>query len=390
MTRNVFLESGFVSMNKAGEELCGDRVEIINDDDFSIIVLSDGLGSGVKANILATLTSKIIATMMAGGMPIEECVHTIAETLPICSVRGIAYATFSILFVQKNGDAYLAQFDNPQVILLRDGKNYEYPVSETIIGGKKILESNFRAEVGDLFIAMSDGAIHAGIGKLLNWGWLREDVIKYAELKYTSDMAAKTMAVTIGEACRELYLQTPGDDTTIACLRVRRRQVVNLMIGPPLDPKDDQRVLEQFFATEGKRIVCGGTTSNMVSRYLQQPLMPEMNYEDPAIPPIAHIKGIDLVTEGVITIGHVVDIARKYSSNTDFSILWKNKTHGAARIAKMLFEDATDINFFVGRAINPSHQNPNLPINMDIKLRLIQELAEHLEKTDKKVKIFFN
>lgn len=387
--RNVFLESGFVSMNKAGEELCGDRVEIINKDDFSIVVLSDGLGSGVKANILSTLTSKIIATMMAGGMDIEECVTTIAETLPICSVRQIAYATFSILMVRKNGECYMAQYDNPKIILLREGKEFDYPCEEKIIGGKKILESRFRANIGDMYILMSDGAIHAGIGKLLNWGWLREDVVKYAELKFTPEMAAKTMAVTIGEACRELYLKEPGDDTTVAALKVRQRQVVNLMIGPPADKKDDAKVLELFFSKEGRHIVCGGTTSHLVSGYLGKPIETNINYEDPSIPPIARIEGVDLVTEGVITIGRVVEIARKYSSSTDFSLLWKHKDDGASQIARMLFEDATDINFFVGRAINPSHQNPNLPINFDIKLSLIEELARHLERSEKKVKVNF-
>lgn len=388
--KDVFLESGFVSMNKAGEELCGDRVEIINNEEFSIVVLSDGLGSGVKANILSTLTSKIIATMMAEGMDIEECVTTIAETLPICSVRQVAYATFSILVVHKNGDCYMAQYDNPKIILLRRGKEYNYPCEEKVIGGKKILETRFTAEIGDMYILMSDGAIHAGIGKLLNWGWLREDVVKYAELKFTQDMAAKTMAVTIGEACRELYLKEPGDDTTVAVLKVRQRQVVNLMIGPPADKKDDQKVLELFFGTPGKRIVCGGTTSHLVSGYLGKPIETNINYEDPSIPPIARIEGVDLVTEGVITIGRVVEIARKYSSSTDFSLLWKDKNDGASQIAHMLFEDATDVNFFVGRAINPSHQNPNLPITFDIKLSLIEELARHLERMEKKVKVNFN
>ena len=139
--RNVFIESGFVSYNKFGEELCGDRVMTYSDEEVSTIVLSDGLGSGVKANILSTLTAKIIGTMMAEKMPIEECVSTIAQTLPVCKVRQVAYSTFTILQVHKNGDAYLVQYDNPKAILLRDGKSYNYAVTEKVINGKTILET---------------------------------------------------------------------------------------------------------------------------------------------------------------------------------------------------------------------------------------------------------
>lgn len=383
------MESGYVSLNKYGEQLCGDRVVTINDDDYSTIVLSDGLGSGVKANILATLTAKIIATMMAEHMPIEECVDTIAKTLPVCSVRQVAYSTFTILQVSKTGEAYLVQFDNPRAILLINGENYEYPSTQKIINGKTIYESTFKANTGDMFILMSDGVIHAGVGKILNFGWQRENIVDFAKSRYDSDISAKTMAVTIGEACRDLYLDHPGDDTTIAVLKVRKRQQVNLMIGPPLNKSDDEKTMQLFFSKEGKRIVCGGTTSTLVSRYLNSPIETKIDYVDPSIPPMGYIKGVDLVTEGVITIGKVLEVARKYSSSTDLSIFWKNKKDGASQICEMLFEEATDINFFVGRAINPSHQNPDLPINIDIKLRLIEDLAVCLEEMGKKIKINF-
>ena len=129
---------GYKSINHAGEELCGDHVDVVEESEGStVIVLADGLGSGVKASILSTLTSKIISTMMAAGLPIEECVSTIAATLPVCSERGVAYSTFSIINLRDNEYADIIQFDNPQVILIRDGKNYDYPKTEMNIGGKK-------------------------------------------------------------------------------------------------------------------------------------------------------------------------------------------------------------------------------------------------------------
>ena len=173
---------GFKSINHYGEQLCGDHIDIVETDDNStVIVLSDGLGSGVKASILSTLTSKIISTMLAAGLPIEECVSTIAATLPVCSVRGVAYSTFTIIRLLNNQTAEIIQYDNPQVILLRDGENFEYDKTEMSIGGKKIFKSVIKLQENDMFVAMSDGCPHAGIGISYNFGWNREDIISFLE-----------------------------------------------------------------------------------------------------------------------------------------------------------------------------------------------------------------
>mgnify|MGYP002562425678 FL=1 len=157
-----FIEAGYVSLNKKGEELCGDRVETVYHDDTMTTVLADGLGSGVKANILSTLTSKIISTMMASGMEIQDCVETIAQTLPICKIRQVAYSTFTILQIKTDGSAYMVQFDNPLCVLLRNGKHVEYPVEVNVIDGKTIYESRMQVELGDVFVMFSDGVPHAG------------------------------------------------------------------------------------------------------------------------------------------------------------------------------------------------------------------------------------
>ena len=162
----VCIESGYVSLSKHGEELCGDRVEIINGDDSVTMVLADGLGSGVKANILATLTSKIIGTMIANGLGIGDAVETIAQTLPVCSQRKIAYSTFSILKAENNGEASLIQYDNPSALFLRDGKCIDYDVKQVEVHGKNILESHFTLRKNDMFLLISDGVVHAGVGKI--------------------------------------------------------------------------------------------------------------------------------------------------------------------------------------------------------------------------------
>lgn len=161
---NLCADVGYQSINHYGEQLCGDHVDVVEQGENStVIVLADGLGSGVKASILSTLTSKIISTMMSEGLTLEDCVETIAATLPICSVRGVAYSTFTIIHLINNETAELMQFDNPLVILIRDGEHYEYKKTELNIGGKKIYNSTIQLRENDVFIAMSDGCPHAGI-----------------------------------------------------------------------------------------------------------------------------------------------------------------------------------------------------------------------------------
>ena len=381
---------GYRSLNHDGEQLCGDHIDIIEQDDDSIVVvLADGLGSGVKASILSTLTSKIISTMMAAGMNIEECVSTIAATLPVCSVRGVAYSTFTILRFVQNREAEIIQYDNPHVILLRDGQNYEYPRTVTNIGGKDIYSSRITLRENDIFIAMSDGCIHAGVGMKLNFGWERKDIIKFMESFASVGFTAKTLDTILLDECNKLYDGHPGDDTTACVVRIRRREPMNLLIGPPSNPDDCSKMMSLFFSKEGKHIVCGGTTSSIAAEFLHKPLVPTVDYPDPEVPPIARIDGVDLVTEGVITINKVLKYAQDYLADNESYTQWSYKKDGASQIARLLFEEATDINFYVGRAVNPAHQNPNLPINFNIKMRLVDELSTCLKQMGKRIKVSY-
>ena len=381
---------GYRSINHVGEQLCGDHVDVVEQGENSmVIVLADGLGSGVKANILSTLTSKILCTMISGGMPIESCVETIAETLPVCSVRTVAYSTFSIISVTDNEIAELIQFDNPEIIVLRGGVRYDYPMTTRQIAGKTIHESRFPVEENDVFIAMSDGATYAGVGHALNHGWQRENIIDFAEANYLPGNSAKYIAGNIVDECNRLYEGEPGDDTTVAVVRIRARHPVNLMIGPPSTKDQDIKMMNLFFAKQGEKIICGGTTATIASRYLHRELKPTLDYPDPEIPPISQLDGVDLVTEGVVTISRVLKYAEDFLNGTDLSASWSTRRDGASLIARELFEKATDINFFVGRAINPAHQNPDLPITFGIKIQLIENLAKCLEKMGKQIKVSY-
>ncbi len=383
-------EIGFKSINHWGEELCGDHVDIVEQDENStVIVLADGLGSGVKASILSTLTSKIISTMMAAGLSIEECVKTIAATLPVCSTRGVAYSTFTIIHLLNRETADIIQYDNPQVIILRDGKNYDYPKTEMNIEGKKIFRSNIKLCENDLIIAMSDGCPHAGIGMAYNFGWKREEIIEFMEMMSICGYTAKNLSTILVDECNKLYGGKPGDDTTACVVRIRKREPMNLLFGPPYNRDDCNKMMALFFSKEGKHIVCGGTTSSIVGKYLGKPVKASLNFERSDVPPIAEIEGVDLVTEGVITINKVVEYAKDYIGENKLYENWNFKRDGAALISRLLFEEATDINFYVGRAINPAHQNPDLPINFNIKMNLVGELSECLKRMGKRIKVSY-
>lgn len=389
----VTVDVAYKSLNKFTEILCGDSVEILKTADSDILILADGMGSGVKANILSTLTSKILGTMFLNGATLDECVDTIVETLPVCQVRGVAYSTFSILQVFHSGDAYLVEFDNPGCIFIRDGKLMEIPQSIREIDGKKINEFRFRVKKGDALVLMSDGTIHAGVGQLLNFGWLWEDIADYAVKEYGKTVSAIRLATSICHACDELYMFRPGDDTTVACMRIIDSKPVHLMTGPASNADDDERMVADFVGDPSARtIVCGGTSSTIVSRVLKKPLDVSLDYVDPEIPPIAFMEGIDPVTEGVLTLNRVLQLLRRYvkkeSVAEDF-FEELDKPNGGSMVAKMIIEDCTEIHLFVGKAINSAYQNPGLPFDLGIRQNLVEQLRSTLEEMGKPVTVTY-
>ncbi len=387
---DLCVDIGYKSIHHVGEQLCGDHVDVAEQDENSnVIVLADGLGRGVKASILSTLTSKIISTMVAAGLPIEECVETIAATLPVCSVRGVAYSTFTILHLINNETVELIQYDNPHVILIRGEANYEYPKTEQLIGGKKIYKSVIALEEGDLLVAMSDGCPHAGIGTAYNFGWKREDIISFLEALAPAGYTAKTLSTILVDECNKLYDGKPGDDATACVVKVRKREPVSILFGPPSNRDDCDRMMSLFFSKAGKHIICGGTTSSIAAKYLHKPLIASFDFESADVPPIARIDGVELVTEGVITVSKVLEYARDYIGENKLYEEWSFRKDGASQISRLLFETATDINFFVGKAMNPAHQNSDIPMNFNLKMNLVEELSQCLRQMGKKVKVSY-
>ncbi len=390
----VTVDVAYKSLNKFKEVLCGDKVEVLQTEDSNIMILADGMGSGVKANILATMTSKILGTMFLNGATLEECVETIVETLPVCQVRQVAYSTFSILQVFHDGEAYLVEFDNPGCIFIREGGLVSIPQNTRVIRDKKINEYRFKVSKGDALILMSDGTIHAGVGQLLNFGWLWDDIASYAVKQYCLTISAVRLAAVLSRACDELYQYRPGDDTTVAVMRIIDRKTVHLMTGPPRKPEDDSCMVEDFLSGDNtvKKIVCGGTSANIVSRVTERKLSVSLDYNDPDIPPIAYIDGIELVTEGVLTLNKVLKLLRRYVKNesvTEEFFLELDKPNGASMVAKMIIEDCTELNMYVGKAINSAYQNPGLPFDLGIRQNLVEQLKHVVEEMGKGVTVTY-
>ncbi|MEG2441534.1 MAG: SpoIIE family protein phosphatase [Acetivibrio sp.] len=378
---NIKVEASYKSLNKHHEELCGDKVEILETEDSYIMILADGMGSGVKANILATLTSKILGTMFLNGASLDECVETIVKTLPECKERQVAYSTFSILQIYHNGEGYLVEFDNPSCIFIRERKLIEIPFERRIIEGKEIKEFRFQVRLNDTFVLMSDGVIHAGVGKILNFGWLWENVADYAVQVIDKAPTATRLANTISQACDDLYMKNPGDDTTVAVAKVLERKVITLFTGPPSNAMDDNRIMRMLMHSDGKKVVCGGTSANIAARFLKKEVRTTLEYID----------GIDLVTEGVRTLSRTLTMLKRYEKEElDEGFFQElDKKNGGSMVAKVLIEDCTDLYLLVGKTINVAHQSPELPFDISIRMNLIEQMREVLTKLGKKVTLTY-
>ncbi|NLW17718.1 MAG: SpoIIE family protein phosphatase [Firmicutes bacterium] len=389
---NLYVETFTRSLNKYGEELCGDCVEVVRTPHSVLTVLADGLGSGVKANILATLTTKIASSMLKQGAEVDEVVATLADTLPVCQVRQLAYSTFHILqiFLARR-EAYLVEFDSPETILWRQGAIVPIDKKMRDVGGRRIREARFLVEENDVLFMISDGVVHAGVGGVLNLGWQWANVAQYVEklLQHESDMP-KVVSM-LADVCENLYMHKPGDDTTVVGVKIRPVENVTLFTGPPKDPQQDEMVASKLLNATGKKVVCGGTTAQIVSRVSGRPLLTSLAFPAADVPPIANIPGIDLVTEGVLTLSRALDLIRlAKSKDTSYrDMVELSGADGASRLARLLLCQCTHLHVLVGQAINPAHQNPNLPLNLALKHKVVNDICQELREIGKEVVVEF-
>lgn len=381
-----FVETGWASANKHDETLCGDYFKLFENENKKVYVLSDGLGSGVKANILSTLTTTILGTMISHNMPLDECVDTVAAALPICRVRRLAYSTFTVLQLEKNM-AYLVQYDNPSAIILRKGKHLDYHTNVHFVGEKEIHESQVTLQEDDIIVLMTDGVINAGIGKLASNGWEMDNLIDFLERLDTNEMSASRIAASIVNGCLALSENSMDDDTTVLVIKVRERRAVNMLVGPPENKEEDNQIMKLFFAKDGTRVVCGGSTANAVSKYLNKPLRVIQDSGNEQVPDMGQIDGVDFVTEGIITLKKVLEICNQYLEDSMILLTLCNQKDAASLLSLYLIEKATDINIYFGMAANTAHEGTD--IDFQTKLSLIKQLEECMLQMHKNIKISF-
>ena len=382
---NISLDYGYRSINHFGEEVCGDRVNIRQDKNRFIGVLADGMGSGVKANILSTMGSTILSTMLHGGEDLESAVDVVIRSLPVCSERGMNYCTFSVVSVDDRGVARLVEFDNPQAWIIRNRQIVQPERILRQVEDKAIWESSLPLIEGDIIVVTSDGAVNAGMDNQFSYRWNWDSVAQWLCERAHSFTSARRLATELVEAVNNLYGGRHMDDVTALVLQVRPRNTVNLMYGPPEYPEDDEFMVHEFMESEGERIICGGTTSNIVSRVMDSPVVTMPETAADGVPPIAFMADIDLVTEGVLTMTRTGDILERYYSHMDADYRELDANNGAAILAKQLIENCTELRAFIGRAQNPGYEGKEVPLDLNMKMKAIDRVCDLLKANGKTV-----
>ncbi|MDI3542595.1 MAG: hypothetical protein PWP57_198 [Candidatus Atribacteria bacterium] len=378
--KDLFVEFAQAQLPKWGEELCGDSVNYDKGDKSTILAWSDGLGSGVKANILSTLTSKIIVSMLKKESTLEEVIDTLVETLPVCKIRKIAYSTFSVLQILYNGETYVAEFDNPPLFWLRNGRLMHLDRKEREIGKRIVLESRMRLQKNDWIVGITDGVVHAGIGGLWNLGWRWEKIASFLENTVNDQLDALTLANKVIATTKRLYQDKLGDDATCVVAKIRLPRYLIVWAGPPEDPALDEYIVKRVMEFPGKKAVCGGTTGNILARVLGKEIKVDLSSIQEDVPPVGLMEGVDLLTEGILTLAAVLRQLRKGAKLEE--VTYRND--GASRLLSLLLE-ADEINFIGGRAINVAHQNPKLSGELSLKARLLEDIVNELQKRGKTV-----
>jgi hypothetical protein len=378
--RRCFVDVNSSHAAKRGQLVSGDvfLCQKIREEDRTLAVLSDGLGSGIKASVLATLTATMAMRYTAGFSDIKQSAETIMDTLPICSVRKISYSTFTIVDMEGSGNARIIEYDNPSYVLIRDGVILRPPTSTVALrkwNDRKLQYSEIWMEPGDRVVFFSDGVTQAGMGEFLTpLGWGGEAVSRFLSETLRSDpgISARELASCLVARAQVVDGGEPKDDITCGVLHFREPRRMLVVTGPPFFPARDQelaRVVETF---NGVKAVCGGTTANIVSRLLNRAVHMRLGDLDPEIPPAATMEGVDLVTEGTLTLGRVASLLE---NGADPARLAANAA--TELLARLLDSDV--IRFVVGTRINQAHQDPNVPVELDLRRNIVKRIAALLE-----------
>lgn len=381
-----FIEVGSYQNNKFNNIVCGDCVLLRKciGENRNIAVLSDGLGSGVKANVLSTMTASMAMNFRVRHEPILRTIKAIMDTLPVDSVRNISYSTFTIIDVDSDGEAKIVEFDNPPLLLVRDNKVTRIKTDDTIIKRKAegdrqderlIKMSNITLKKEDRLICFSDGVSQSGIGNRdMPFGW-EDGIDEFIEelVKKNPKISARELSMRIVKQAELNDILKPKDDTSCVVLYVREPRRLLICTGPPFSENKDKYLAEIVSHYRGKKIVCGGTTSQILSRELKREITVNIDDIAAGLPPSSQMEGIDLMTEGIITLGALSELLRKGINNN------VSGEGPAWEIYRMIL-DADIIDLVVGTKINVAHQDPSLPVELEIRRNVVKNIAVLLEE----------
>jgi hypothetical protein len=299
------------------------------------------------------------------------------ETLPICSVRKISYSTFTIVDIEGSGETRIIEFDNPPCLLIRDGRVAPLERAELIVGrqNRTLRYSSFRARLNDRIVFFSDGVAQAGMGDHATpMGWGMENVERYLGdcLEEEPRLSARDLAQQLVRRAEQFDHGIPRDDITCGVIYFREPRKLLVVTGPPFSMSRDgdmARTLEQF---HGRKVVAGGTTANIIARQLNRQVRVTLEELDPEIPPAATMEGVDLITEGTLTLGRVASLLESGAPPE------KARTNAATRLASMILESDV-VQFVVGTRVNQAHQDPNIPVELELRRSIVKKIASLLE-----------
>ena len=365
---------------KYRHDACGDVFHRLNAEGGRVVsVLADGLGSGIKASVLANLTATMAARYVAGDVDLTRAARIIMETLPVCSVRQIAYSTFTIVDMDPHGTVRVVEFDNPPCVVLRHGRWLDLPrerVELALSSGRPavIHHSTFQAQPGDRIVVFSDGVSQSGMGQpAMPLGWDQKPVREFLQdqLARNPSLGARALSRALVHKALALDGMKAKDDITCGVISYRKPRELLLLTGPPVHRERDRQIAEMARDFEGRKVVCGGTTANLVARELGLTLDMSLRDLDPEVPPMCSLRGFDLVTEGAITLATT---ARMLEEGTNLELVRPN---AASCLASILL-DSDVIHVVAGTKINEALQDPNLPAELDIRRNILRRLQRVL------------
>jgi hypothetical protein len=383
LNKNFFIEVNSQQRNFDGERISGDvfLYRYIKEEDRVIAVLSDGMGHGVKANILATLTATMALNFTREHKEVDRIAEIIMNTLPVCSERKISYSTFTIIDIESSGRATILEYDNPTAIVLRGNHLFDPSWKKVVLekgrnSGKILRTCTFMPEKEDRIIFCSDGVSQSGMGsEAYPFGWERDNLADYAASLVTSEasISAIMLAGKIVTMAHKNDSYKARDDISCATIYFREPRKLLLCTGPPYEKEKDGDLAAKVLGYKGKVILCGGTTADIVARELKRTIVDELIFEDPELPPESFLEGIDLVTEGILTLQKVNEILKTYNNSVR---LGKGP---ADKIVRLIME-SDEIHFVIGTRINIAHQDPNLPVDLEIRRTVVKRVARLLEE----------